>query len=184
MNILQIIAVISTLLCVYLTTKENKLGWVMAIISAISLILVYIENKFYGQIVLQTIFLGQAIYGWYSWSPNNNLQISKQHNIIVFSDILCVIGLSAYISNTIQTLNPDINSRIYLDNMILAIGILGEYYLIKKYIQSWLLFMCYNIILMIMLFIEHVYLIAGLNIILCCISFTGYIRWRKILKTC
>lgn len=179
MIMLECIAVISTLVCVMLTARENVLGWPLAVISAIFLIILYIHKEYYGQVILQLIFLCQALYGWYNWGKIDSPPISSVPNKIFLLHIISVVTFAVFISIIIQSMNTNVGNKIYLDCIITSIGILGEIYLIKKQIQSWLLFMTYNILLTIMTFYDQLYPITVLNMVLFTISLTGYLKWKK-----
>jgi len=183
MNIYEIIALIFTILCVVLSGKQNILAWPSGIISVIALIVVYGRNNMYGQIGLQVIFMIQCIIGWYNWGRKDNLLINKQAKINLIRDLITVISLGSLFS--IVTFMIGSNKNVYLvflDGIGAFIGLLGNKYLTKKVIQAWPLFMFYNILMIILLLIQGIYLLVALNICLFLISGNSYISWRRILR--
>lgn len=182
MNVFEIIAVISTILCVVLSGRQNILAWPSGIISVIALIVVYIKGGMYGQIVLQSIFLIQCIIGWYNWGKKDEVVITKRPKNGFILDILVFITVGIGFSLVSISINHEKNTLLtYVDGVGALIGLLGNKYLTKKVIQAWPLFMFYNILMIVLLLYQEIYLLVGLNLCLFCISFKSYSEWRKIL---
>ncbi len=182
MDIFEIIALVSTILCVILSGKQNILAWPSGIISVVALIVVYIKADMYAQIGLQSIFLVQCTIGWYNWGKKDELVISKRVQRFFIRELLVFVGMGVLFSIVLNLTNPTHNIYLtYIDGIVAFIGLLGNRYLTRKVIQAWPLFMFYNILMIILLSIEHIYLLAFLNMCLFCISFKSYLVWRKNL---
>ncbi len=183
MSILEIIALISTIVCVILLGRENILAWPIGIISAISLILVYIPNAMYANIVLQGIFVIQCAMGWYNWGSKNDISISKYTTSRVFFHIIGALLIGWMYAKVNLELNSNLKwYNTYFDGISTTIALLGNWYLTKKVIQAWPLFMIYNIIIAILLASQGIYLLSGLNILLLFISFNAYYSWKRNLN--
>lgn len=183
MVILETIAVISTIMCVILTAQQKISCWFFGIISVLSLIGVYVIEGLYAQILLQTVFLVQCIIGWWNWGSLDNLVVNKlgtsKSVINLLITILFGIGLGQ--------LDIIFNNRVecipsYIDGVSACLALLGNWYLTKKIIQSWLLFMGYNLLITILLLTKDMYLLAVMNSVLFFISLNGYLTWKKDLK--
>lgn len=182
MGILEIIALISTILCVVLSSKVHILAWPLGIISVISLVCIYVPNGMYAQVLLQLVFLVQCIIGWVNWGKKDtNMPNVEEKNAVVMS--LCVaIGLGTAYSIVIMFINGTDNVILtYLDGISAFLALLGNWYLTKKTIQAWPIFMAYNILLMFILVSQGIYSLALLNICLFFISFNAYRVWRRDL---
>ena len=182
MGILEIIALISTILCVVLSTKQNVIAWPTGICSAISLICIYIESGMYANIVLQGVFVLQCSIGWYNWGKKDVIKVSSLSNLKLLQDISIFIALGCIYAGC----DIGFNNRIswipsHLDGISTALALLGNWYLTKKIIQAWPLFMTYNVMIGILLFSQGIYTIAALNACLFFISLNGFITWRRDL---
>lgn len=183
MSILEIIALVSTIICVILSAKEHIWAWPTGIISAASLIGVYITSGMYANIVLQSIFVIQCIIGWYNWGGKIELKISSLRigkiiqDTCLFVSLGCIYAAWDIYYNGRTTCLPS-----YFDGVSTALALLGNWYLTKKIIQAWPLFMSYNLIITILLVSQGIYLLGVLNIVLFFISFNGYHTWKRDLK--
>ena len=183
MNIIEIIATISTLICVVLAAKEHILSWPIGIISALSLIILYVDRCMYANIVLQSVFVIQCIIGWYNWGGVTNIVISSRTiSRLVFDSLLAIsIGMVYGIILHLYNKNDVLNLNTFLDGISTMLALLGNWYLTRKIIQAWPLFMTYNIIVASLLASHGINLLVVLNICLFFISLNGLYRWRSKL---
>lgn len=183
MGILEITALVSTIVCVILSAKENILAWPIGIISVLSLIGVYITSGMYAQIGLQAIFLVQCIIGWVNWGKKDNIKVNKMGNKDYYHHIgyaVCIGMLYGIV--ILYTLGSKNTLLTYIDGISAFIALLGNWYLTKKIIQAWPLFMTYDVMMVFLLASQGIYGLAVLNICLFFISFNGFITWKRNLR--
>lgn len=180
MNILEIIALISTILCVELSTKQHIMAWPLGICSAITLTILYLETGMYANMVLQCVFFIQCIIGWYNWGIKEDIKVTS---IDIFYPVIGALLLGYVYAKINLSINPNIIwYYAYLDGISTTIALLGNWCLTRKVIQAWPLFMTYNVIIGILLLSQGIYVIAALNACLFFISLSGFITWRKDLR--
>lgn len=183
MIVLEVIAAISTILCVVLTAKQRVSCWPMGIISVLSLIGIYLIEGLYAQIILQSVFLIQCIIGWWNWGSTDDLKVSKLNittflwNVSLFVCIGMILAQIDIVYNHRTTCIPS-----YVDCISALLALLGNWYLTKKIIQAWPLFMTYNVLIIALLVSKDMYILASMNLILFFTSLNGYFLWRKDLK--
>lgn len=183
MNILDIIVSLITLLAVILTARQNIFCWVFGLISTTMLTYIYFINTMYAQVLLQLIFLFQCIYGWYYWkinSKNINFNLTHVGFSCIIKDLLIFVAIGLYMGIICKYFN--ISKQPILDSVTAFIGLLANWYVIRKIIQGWLLFMLFNILLIIMLLLNGSYILVWLNIILFFLSLNGYVSWKLKFK--
>lgn len=184
MSYLEIIALISTIVCVVLSGREHILAWPIGIVSSLSLILIYLPSHMYANICLQSVFVIQCTIGWYNWGKKDDLKPTSLSKSRFIAHLSVFIGIGCLYATIYKAFNSDttlINS--YLDGISTFIALLGNWYLTKKVIQAWPLFMTYNVIIACLLISQGIYLIAGLNICLFFISLNGFHTWKRNLIT-
>jgi len=181
---LEIIATISTILCVWLTGKNNILCWPAGIISALSLIGAYVQTGMYAQITLQSVFFIQSIIGWYNWAKPDGITVSSIKRGKIMMDLISFVALGCMFAGWDVIHNNKIELLpSYLDGISASIALLGNWYLTKKIIEAWPLFVIYNSVLAVVLFSQGLYLLVGLNVFLVIISINSFIKWRRGLQT-
>lgn len=180
---LEIIAMLSTLICVYLTSKRNIWSWPVGIIGIICMFIIYFDEKFYFQTFLQIIFVFQSIYGWISWQKQKNRSNFKveELNVSIFRiqwSVAVLIGvvLADYMGHYTGSTLP------IPDGISTTMSILATYYLAKGYVQAWLVWMSVNVLLFGMTLYQGLYIISGLEVVLLLISINAYIVWKRSLR--
>ncbi len=183
MNLIEIIAIISTLSYVVLSTKQSIYCWYPAIVGCVCFFVLYMDEKLYMEMIIQVIFLVQSIYGLYNWSKVENshetvvnkLPIKRftTHLFIVLA-IAMSIGLLLEIKTKTQ--------QPYFDAIASSLGLLGTWYLTKKYAESWLLWFIVDLLLIRMFVHQDLYLSASFYVGMSFLSIKGYYSWNKMVK--
>jgi nicotinamide mononucleotide transporter len=184
MGHLEIIALISTLICVWLTAKQNILCWPVGIVGVIAFFVLFFTEKLYFQAILQVIFLFQSIYGWFLWEKSlseGKFEVKTLQINTIIRHITLILVISAplgyfmgvYTSSTLPL----------LDGITTGMALLATYYLSKQYVEGWLVWMGVNILLGGMMLYQGLYIIAILEVILLIISLIAYKSWKKNLRT-
>src|ERR1700748_3495054 len=65
---LEVVGVITGLLCVWLAARNNIWNWPIAIISVAIYIFIFFNSHLYADMGLQVYFMAMNIYGWYYWA--------------------------------------------------------------------------------------------------------------------
>ena len=178
---IEFIAALLTLLSAYYTVKEKVICWPLAIVSTLIYIYLLYVEKLYGQVFADTIIVFQCIYGWYYWDvtdtePPTWLSINKMLRDLLISIILCFITIYFVIR---YTNNP----QPELDIITTYSALLANWYLAKKYINGFMIWIFTDLLLVYMFFNQHMYWSAGLYIILIEFARQGQFAWIKSLKT-
>lgn len=184
MSILEIIAMTFTLICVYLTAKQNIWCWVTGIVGVIAFFILFLTEKFYFQASLQVIFFFQSIYGWILWKKTlgegdfvvkklQNVKFATQYGLIILFGILGGHFMGIYTTSTLPL----------LDGISTGMALLGTYYLAKQYIEAWIVWMGVNILLGGMMLYQGLYIVTLMECILFIISLNAYKQWKKDLRT-
>jgi nicotinamide mononucleotide transporter len=182
MNPLEIIVSIITIIGVILTTRQSVWVWPINIISVSLLIWLYLENSLFGQASLQFLCLIPCIIGWFNWGKGTPTPIRKIkddkffYDMLFFSVLGVLFGYSLLIIGTL--ISPYV---IFLDSIAAFIGLLANWYLSRKILQVWKVFMVYNLLIIILMYSQGLYLIVLLNMVLFLLSIKGYKTWKKDL---
>lgn len=178
---IEIIAVITTLFCVILTLKSSIWCWPLGIISTLAYLVVFYDRHLYAEAILQVIFTVQQVYGWYYWGKNT---IKKPFFITSkrFTQDLMIISISTVFLAHILAKNTD-NSQPAYDAITSLLSVYGTWYLAKKNIYGWIMFILADFFFIVMFVQEKMWLSAGLYAILLIIAFNGLVKWSKNIDT-
>ena len=178
-SILETVAVIFSLLYVYLAAHQNNLCWLAAVISVSLYIYICFNAKLYAETVLQVFYFLMAIYGFYSWKKNNSqLQIStwpiKKHFFIIFLGTILTFFLGFIFSNYTDAEMP------LVDSFTTVFSVFATYMVVKKILSNWLYFIIIDIISTYLYFSRDLHLTSLLFLLYTFIAVAGFIKWNRI----
>jgi len=180
---LEIIGVITGLLCVYLAAKNKILNWPFAIISVGIYIFIFFNSHLYADMGLQVYFMAMNIYGWYYWSHK---PANEQKTLVVLITrkeiILSIIGVLVftYILGSILKYTPA--SYPYIDSFCAACSLIAQVLLARKVLENWLIWVFVDIIYVGVYIFKALDLTALMYAIYVAIALMGYIDWKKDYK--
>lgn len=178
-SILETIAVILSLLYVYLAAHQNNLCWLAAVISVSLYIYICFNAKLYAETILQVFYFLMAIYGFYSWKKNNSqLQIStwpiKKHLFIILLGTILTFFLGFIFSNFTDAEMP------LVDSFTTVFSVFATYMVVKKILSNWLYFIIIDIISTYLYFSRDLHLTSLLFLLYTFIAIAGFIKWNRI----
>ena len=185
----EVIAVLTGILSVWLTKKENVLLYPVGICSvSIWIYLCWIGDLF-GQSIINLFFLIMNIYGWNNWqSKDDNLkfkiQIKKNNTIENVMVVVISIFLSALIFALINQFQKEDASLFYvlLESIITGLNFVAMWLMAWKRIEHWYLWIIGDI-LCIPLFIFKDYTLGVIQFsIFIFVSYLGFVEWSKKIK--
>lgn len=180
---LEIIGVITGLLCVYLAAKNNILNWPFAIISVGIYIFIFFESRLYADMGLQFYFMAMNIYGWYYWShqPANEKKTPVQ--LITKKEItLSAIAIVVFTVFLGSVLKYTPASYPYIDSFCAACSLVAQVFLARKVLENWLIWVFVDTIYVGVYIFKHLDLTAAMYAVYIGIALMGYIDWKKEYK--
>ena len=184
MSLLEIVAVLISIVGVVLTVKRHPLCWVFNILAYILYGYLFYEYKLYGETILQFIFVILSIYGFIHWMKGRTQdhvikieesKMTMQILQLVFASISGLIfGLA--LQNFTEASLP------ILDAQLAAFSLLATYWTAQRYIETWILWIVVDIIYVGMFAYKELYLTAVLYAIFIGLAGYGLTEWRRIRK--
>ncbi len=187
---IELIGVISGLLCVYLAAINNIWNWPLAIISVALYIFIFYEARLYADMGLQFYFLGTNIYGWYYWSRKTASEVKVPIAAITGKEIIwsaiTVAGVTPALGYSLIKLSPILHYRPaaypYLDSFCTACSIVAQVFLARKVMETWLIWIFVDIIYVGVYILKDLQPTAFMYAVYVVIALLGYLDWRKDYK--
>jgi len=180
---LEIIGVITGLLCVYLAARNNIWNWPIAIISVGIYIFIFFDSHLYADMGLQFYFMGMNIYGWYYWSRKPATEQKTPVMLITRKEIILsviAIIIFTFFLGTVLKYTPA--SYPYIDSFCTACSLVAQVFLARKVLENWLIWIFVDIIYVGVYIFKHLDLTAVMYAIYVGIALLGYIDWKKDYK--
>ena len=181
---IEIIVFVFGIWSVYLAKKENILLYPTGLIATILFVYLMYDAKYYADMSINIYYTFMSFYGWYQWKKGNNgeeLHITRTTTkekiigVILFflTAIICVL-IYQFFDYTLQINN-------YLDIFTASIYFTAMWYMARKKIENWILWIIGDAIALFMFFDRQLYIIALQYIIFTILAISAYIEWKKHL---
>ncbi len=180
-NPLEVIGVVTGILCVYLAAKNVIWNWPFAIISVAIYIIIFFEAKLYADMGLQFYFLAMNIYGWYFWGRKPTSEVKVPVIRITSKEIiLSIIGIILFTAILGFVLKHDTDAAFpFIDSFCTACSLIAQVLLARKVLENWLIWVFVDVIYVIVYTAKHLHLTAGMYALYFIIAALGYRDWRR-----
>ena len=190
-DLLELIGLISGLLCVIFLIRESILTWPFGILYVLVSFIIFWEANLYGDFVLHIFYLVLNIYGWYYWltgkkGESDNLQISVlgfygQAKYATLS--LIGIALFWYLLKNLHQWFDQIPpaSLPFWDSTTSVLSITGMWLTARKKIDNWYYWFLVDVIATGVYLAKDLQFYALLYFIYIGLAISGYLAWRKTL---
>ncbi|MBA2610652.1 MAG: nicotinamide mononucleotide transporter [Bacteroidetes bacterium] len=179
--VLEIIALISGVLGVWLTIKENIWCWPVSIIAVLASVAEFYEQRLFGDMGLQIFYLGAAIYGWYFWNKNKQkkFEVKKTPTKLIPLLMLATLSQTILFYFLINFLKGD---RALFDATLTACSLTATYMMTKKWVENWLAWVLIDGAYVILYSVKFMWGFACLYLFFTIIAFYGWIKWRRTIS--
>lgn len=184
-NRLEILAVITGIISVYLSTRENIWSWPTAIVNVSLYFIVFLEAKLYADMGLQVVYFALSLYGWYEWlyggENRTELHVSRASRSLGVR--LAVLGVvSALLLGTALARFTDA-SLPYIDSATTSTSLVAQWMMTRKILESWAVWVAVDVVYIGMFFYKKLYLTMGLYAVFLVLAVMGYVQWKRSWKT-
>jgi nicotinamide mononucleotide transporter len=182
---LEFLVFVFGILSVWFAKKENIWVYPTGLIATmISVYLLYVAG-YLGDMVINGYFSVMSIYGWYVWAKGGKtddyLPITRTNTkekvigiLLFFTTILVVYGIYNYFDYEIKEEN-------YIDMIASGIFFTGMWYMAKKKIENWTLWIIGDIIVVPLYAYRGLGMLALQYLIFTILAISAYIEWKRIL---
>lgn len=183
MSALEIIAVIVSALAVWLTARRHLWCWPIGLVSVLLYARIFLDVKLYSDLLLQLIFAIMQLYGWWQWRKAK----AEQHEIL--SQRLPRSGLmSGILSGALGSLLLGYamarftDAHIpWLDSALTGFSLVAQFWMVRKYIANWWLWIAVDIIYVGVYVYKDLYLTAALYAGFIVLALIGLRNWQRQL---
>lgn len=164
-----------------LVMLDKRSNWIFYILQMLFLIVFSTMNNLYGDIANNSIYLVMGIIGFILWNKNDDTNKITKASIKEKIIYILIIALGTIIiSNILRNTNDPLP---ILDAFTTVSSLVATYYMMRKKIDTWIIWFINDIFYAIEYFIlpdQALYLFA-LNIIWTFMAVGSYINWNNIM---
>jgi nicotinamide mononucleotide transporter len=197
MSYIELIATITGLIAVILSSLENVWSWIIGLVNVVFAFFMFYQIQLYPDMFLQVFFFVTNIIGFWQWkfpkaseaNTKDELRITKlsTRNFV----LLCLLGLTGTLalgtfSKNLHEIAPQVFSLPtdfpYMDSFTTVMSIVATFMLIRKKVEAWWIWLGVDILATYMYFIKDVKLYSLLYFIFVIIAAFGAIEWTKTYR--
>ncbi|MBI5858252.1 MAG: nicotinamide mononucleotide transporter [Sphingobacteriales bacterium] len=186
---LEYIAVLSGIISVWFSRKENILVYPTGLINTIVYIYLSIKGSLFGEASVNFYYTVMSIYGWMLWAKRN-----EQHEHIVhisFSDkkwwgyqlsFFAAFYIAIFFSLTYLKKDFAPGAIPWADAFASATAFTGMWLMTKKKVESWYWWIATNIASIPLYFVKHYVFTSVYYLILLVMAVFGLLEWMRRAK--
>lgn len=187
MNWLDILGTIIGLVYIYQEYKASIWLWVTGIVMPITYMFVYLEAGLYADFGMQVYYALAAIYGLLVWKFGKKrgqrtatMPITRVKKSLLLPSLLLFLAAWGGIYFTLISFT---NSTVpILDSFGNALSIIGLWWLARKYVEQWLVWIVVDVELAALYIYKDIPFTAGLYFLYAVIAIAGYRKWKKTMQ--
>ena len=184
---LDIFGTIIGLVYIYQEYKASIWLWITGIIMPVVYIFVYLDAGLYADFGMQVYYTLAAIYGLLVWKfgKKRNQQSEEmpithiRHSLFLPSLLLFIVAWGGIYLILIHFTNSTVP---VLDSFGNALSIIGLWWLARKYIEQWYLWIIIDAELSALYVYKGIPFTAGLYALYVIIAIAGYFKWKKMME--
>ena len=177
-SILEFIAAVTSFVGVYLGTTGKRITWPWWALSSALYGVFFYQVDLFASALLQILFVGAAIYGWFGWAPTGAVPgtISTRYRIrIAIGTLVAVAVLSPVLA--------DINAAAtWTDAFILIGSLVAQLLMIYEKYETWVLWLIVNVVATAQYLSLGYWFTAILYAVFAIVAILGWKRWRDSLS--
>ena len=180
---IETIAVVVTLVAVYLTTRQIVWCWPLGMVSVSLYAIVFFQAKLYADMGLQGLYFVLAAYGWWAWLrggvDRGELPVSRTS---VRAGILLLIGGAVGGVLLGQALSRFTDASLpFLDSLLTSFSVAAQWMQTRKLLEAWLVWLAVDVLYVGMFVYKDLYPTAALYAVFLGLAAFGYASWRRSL---
>jgi nicotinamide mononucleotide transporter len=177
-SVLEFIAATTSLVGVYLGTTGKRITWPWWVLSSSLYGVFFYQVDLFASAMLQIVFIGAAIYGWFGWAPTGAVPgtISTRNRLrIAIATVVSVAFLSPVLA--------DIGAAAtWTDAFVLIASLVAQLMMIYEKYETWMLWLIVNIVATIQYLSLGYWFTAVVYAIFAVVAIIGWKRWRDSLS--
>ena len=179
---MEIIATILGIIQGILVMLNKRSNWIFYILQMIFLIIFSYINHLYGDVLNNSFYLIIGFIGFLAWGTKkgkNSISSVKNTERMIYIGLI-IIG-TVVLNQVLKSTNDPLP---LLDSFTTISSLVATYYMVKKKIDTWVIWFINDIFYAIEYFVlpnQALYLFL-LNVVWAFMAIGSYINWNKIMK--
>lgn len=181
----EILGTVLGIVGVWLMIRQNVWGWPVGIVQVAISAWVFFEARLYSDVMLQILFLGIQLYGWWHWLHGNDevraeLPVTRlpARAAVGWSAVggVATLAWGEFMRRHTDAALP------YWDAFILMFSVIAQWLQARKRLENWVGWMVVNVVAIGVYWAKDLRLFAALYAIFLGMAVAGHRSWRRALQ--
>lgn len=181
-EILELTAVLLNATGVILVVRRSIWAFPIGIVGVMLYAWLFWGSKLYADMGLQVLYIFLQVHGWANWHRAeravDNLIAVRSVSLQQWLQIALLSIVITFVLGSVLAYYTDA-SLPYLDACAAAISMLAQWWLNRRYLENWLLWIGVNTLYLGIYFQKGLYFTMGLTLVFIILAILGYMSWRK-----
>jgi nicotinamide mononucleotide transporter len=177
-SILEFTAAVASFIGVYLGTTGKRITWPWWVLSSSLYGVFFYQVDLFASALLQIVFIGAAIYGWFGWAPTGAVPgtISTRNRIrLALGTLVSVAALSPVLAGIGA-------AATWTDAFILIASIVAQLLMVYEKYETWVLWLIVNVVATVQYLTLGYWFTALLYGVFAIVAIIGWKRWHGSLS--
>lgn len=186
---LEAVAVVSGILSVWFSKKENILVYPVGLVNTIFYTYLSFNSHLLGEAAVNLYYTLVSLWGWYLWSskdrqkrPLLHIEFSQKRQLIFQFLFFCVLYFTIFLLLTYLKKSFAPGAIPWADALASASAFTGMYLMAKKKVESWYWWIITNVASIPLYFVKGFVFTSVYYFVLLLLAFSGLQSWRKKAK--
>ncbi len=179
--VLEVVAVVITLIAVYLTARQIIWCWPLGLISVTLYAVIFYQAKLYADMGLQALYFALAVYGWWAWlhggEDHGELRVTLTSARLRVA-LLLLGGVSGVLLGWTLSRLTDA-SLPWMDSTLTSFSIVAQWMQTRKKLEAWLVWLAVDVFYVGMFLYKGLYPTAGLYALFLYLALLGFMEWKR-----
>jgi nicotinamide mononucleotide transporter len=183
MSLLEIAAVGSAALGVWLMTRRSMTSWPMNLLACALYAVVFRGAKLYSDMLLQGVYAAFCIYGWWHWHCGMREEGTVRVEPLAWQGWLWggVAGTAGSVLLGYLMAHHTDAALPHIDSALTAFSLVAQWWSTRRYLANWTLWIVVDTVYSGVFIYKHLFLTAGLYAFFVFLAALGLRAWRQAM---
>jgi nicotinamide mononucleotide transporter len=178
--LLEWIGTLTGIACVALAARAHVASWPLGLVSVSVYAVFFFQIRLYADSALQLFYVATGLYGWWHWTrggPGHGAAPIRTLGNGARVGILAAGAAGTAATGWLLATRTDA-SLPYWDAFTTAFSIAAQLLLMRKILETWLLWIVVDVVAMGVYFVKEAYVTCGLYGVFLGLATWGWLTWR------
>ena len=186
-NWLEIFSFITGVLFLIYEVRQKNMMWIICIVASSVCAVVFYRESLYASMCLNIYYVGTAVWGIFAWmrdarrlkdegSEKDKIHLRPLSLKAVIISLVAFVVLSVGLMFLLKEIGDESS---VLDAMVFVLSIIATIWLVKTYLQQWLVWIVADILSTLMCFSQDMYWMALLYTFYSISAIYGFWHWKR-----